>query len=163
MMRVHVEFERGTDFRLTEAELLSRGFGPSPEFGAFVADRAQSNAPADLVGMAVYYEIPFMHTLRPYLMLKWLHVDPKARGIRIGEQLMRALASHAVETGHDQISWFVLPDNVRAQSFYQRLGASEDPKWKRWTLPPSSLRKLSSVQLSSSVFHEDSASDTDLD
>src|SRR3954447_3227113 len=64
LMKGIVAFEGGSDFRLTEAELLRRGFGERPEFGAFVADRGDGR----LAGMAVHYEIPFMHALQPLLM-----------------------------------------------------------------------------------------------
>jgi hypothetical protein len=78
LLRAIVRFERGQNFNLNEAELLRRGFGERPEFGAYVADRGLGL----LAGMAVYYEIPFMHSLQPLLMLKWLYVDPGFRGGR---------------------------------------------------------------------------------
>jgi ribosomal protein S18 acetylase RimI-like enzyme len=138
LMRAIVEFERGRDFRLNEPELLHRGFGERPEFGALVADGGNGR----LTGMAVHYEIPFMHTLQPLLMLKWLYVDPQYRGDRIGLRLMRELALHAEATGHDRFCWFVLNDNLRAQGFYRKLGAITDMEWRRWVLPPSALSLL---------------------
>jgi GNAT superfamily N-acetyltransferase len=125
-----VAYERGTDFRLTEVELLRRGFGERPEFGAFVADRGGGR----LCGMAVHYEIPLMHTLEPLLMMKWLFVDADMRGHGIGRRLMQRMARHAVETGHRKFCWFVLKDNVAAQAFYGELGATSDPEWDRWIL-----------------------------
>ncbi len=75
-----------------------------------------------------------MHTLEPLLMLKWLYVDPAYRGGRVGQKLMRQMALHARATGHAKFCWFVLSDNVPAQSFYNRLGATEDPEWRRWVM-----------------------------
>lgn len=138
LMRAIVSFERGENFNLNEAELLRRGFGERPEFGAYVAD----TGPGSLAGMAVHYEIPFMHTLQPLLMLKWLYVDPEYRGGRVGQRLMRQMALHARGTGHERFCWFVLNDNVLAQSFYRGLGATEDPEWRRWILPSSALNRL---------------------
>jgi ribosomal protein S18 acetylase RimI-like enzyme len=138
LMRALVSFERGQNFNLNEAELLRRGFGERPEFGAYVADRG----PGLLAGMAVYYEIPFMHSLQPLLMLKWLYVDPDFRGERVGQKLMRQMALHARATGHEHFRWFVLNDNALAQSFYRGLGAMEDPEWRRWIMPSSALNKL---------------------
>ncbi len=138
LMRAIVSFERGENFSLNEAELLRRGFGERPEFGAYVADAG----PGSLAGMAVHYEIPFMHTLQPLLMLKWLYVDPDYRGGRVGERLMRQMALHARRTGHERFCWFVLNDNVLAQSFYRGLGAIEDPEWRRWILPANALDRL---------------------
>jgi ribosomal protein S18 acetylase RimI-like enzyme len=138
LMRAIVSFERGQNFSLDEAELLRRGFGARPEFGAYVADAGTGS----LVGMAVHYEIPFMHTLQPLLMLKWLYVDPECRGGRVGQRLMRQMVLHARATGHERFFWFVLNDNVLAQSFYRGLGATEEPEWRRWTMPTDALDRL---------------------
>ncbi len=138
LMRAIVSFERGQNFSIDEAELLRRGFGERPEFGAYVADAGTGS----LAGMAVHYEIPFMHTLQPLLMLKWLYVDPECRGGRVGQRLMRQMALHARATGHERFCWFVLNDNEPAQSFYRGLGATEDPEWRRWIMPASALNRL---------------------
>jgi ribosomal protein S18 acetylase RimI-like enzyme len=138
LMRALVHFERGQNFNLTESELLRRGFGKPPEFGAYVAD-AGSGA---LVGMAIHYEIPFMHTLQPLLMMKWLYVDPEHRGGRVGQRLMQQMALHARSTGHERFYWFVLNDNEPAQSFYRRLGATEDSEWRRWIMPADALSRM---------------------
>jgi diamine N-acetyltransferase len=138
LMRALVSFERGQDFRLDEAALLRLGFGARPEFGAYVADTGAET----LAGMAVHYEIPFMHTLQSLLMMKWLYVDPDWRGARIGQRLMRQMALHARATGHEHFCWFVLNDNLPAQSFYRGLGATEDPEWRRWIMPADALQRL---------------------
>jgi GNAT superfamily N-acetyltransferase len=135
LMQGIVAYERGTDFRLTEAELLRRGFGERPEFGAFVADRGDGR----LAGMAVHYEIPLMHTLQPLLMMKWLFVDADMRGRGIGRLLMQRMARHAKDTGHDKFCWFVLKDNASAQAFYRDVGATPDPDWDRWVLGGAQL------------------------
>jgi ribosomal protein S18 acetylase RimI-like enzyme len=140
LMRAIVGFERGQNFSFDEAELLRRGFGKRPEFGAYVADAGTGTG--SLAGMAVHYEIPFMHTLQPLLMLKWLYVDPECRGGRVGQRLMRQMALHARATGHERFCWFVLNDNMLAQSFYRGLGATEDPEWRRWIMPTNALNRL---------------------
>jgi ribosomal protein S18 acetylase RimI-like enzyme len=138
LMRAIVSFERGQNFNLTEADLIRFGFCTQPAFGAYVADAGTGS----LAGMAVYYEIPFMHTLQPLLMLKWLYVDPEYRGGRVGQRLLRQMALHARAAGHERFCWFVLNDNEPAQSFYQGLGANEDPEWRRWVMPPEALIRL---------------------
>jgi GNAT superfamily N-acetyltransferase len=138
LMRGIVAFERGSDFRLTEAELLRRGFGEHPDFGAFVADRGDGR----LAGMAVHYEIPFMHTLQPLLMMKWLFVDPDVRGRGLGRRLIQRLARHAADAGHDKFSWFVLKDNAAAQAFYRSIDATPDPNWDRWQLGTKAIASL---------------------
>jgi len=138
LMEGIVTFERGSGFRLTEPELLRRGFGERPEFGAFVADRGDGR----LGGMAVHYEIPLMHTLQPLLMMKWLFVDADMRGRGLGRRLMHRMARHAVETGHDKFCWFVLKDNAPAQAFYRDLGATPDPDWDRWQMGSAAVTSL---------------------
>lgn len=138
LMEGIVTYERGSGFRLTEAELLRRGFGERPEFGAFVADRGDGR----LAGMAVHYEIPFMHTLQPLLMMKWLFVDPEMRGRGVGRRLMRRMARHAVDTGHWKFCWFVLKDNAAARTFYGGIGATPDPEWDRWMLGAEAIAAM---------------------
>lgn len=141
LMEGIVTFERGSGFRLTESELLRRGFGERPEFGAFVADRGDGR----LGGMAVHYEIPLMHTLQPLLMMKWLFVDADMRGRGLGRRLMHRMARHAVETGHDKFCWFVLKDNAPAQAFYRDLGATPDPDWDRWQMGSAAVASLAAA------------------
>jgi diamine N-acetyltransferase len=83
-----------------------------------------------------------MHTLQPLLMLKWLYVDPRWRGGRVGRRLMRQMALHARATGHERFCWFVLNDNEAAQAFYRGLGATDDPEWRRWIMPANALDRL---------------------
>jgi GNAT superfamily N-acetyltransferase len=135
LMNGIVTYERGRDFRLEESHLMKRGFGERPEFGAFVADAGDGR----LVGMAVHYEIPFMHTLQPLLMMKWLFVDPDVRSGGVGQKLVQRMARHAKATGHDKFCWFVLKDNLQAQKFYRRMGAVPDPEWDRWMMPADAL------------------------
>jgi len=141
LMEGIVTYERGSDFRLTEGELMRRGFAAPPEFGAFVADAGDGR----LAGMAVHYEIPFMHTLQPLLMMKWLFVDADRRGHGIGRLLMQRMARHAVETGHGKFSWFVLKDNAAAQGFYRGIGATPDPDWDRWLIAGDAIATLAAA------------------
>lgn len=133
-----VLFEGDTDFCLTESDLLNRGFGDKPEFGAIVASYGCNK----LVGIAVHYNIPFMHNLKPSLMLKWLYVDPEQRGKNIGRKLLKGLASYALSKGFNKFNWLVLSKNINAQKFYLSLGAKPDDKWIRWTIPSHKMEDL---------------------
>jgi ribosomal protein S18 acetylase RimI-like enzyme len=137
LMKAIVDFEGGTDFSLTADDLIERGFGTDPEFGAFVADPGNGQ----LLGMAVHYTIPFTHTGRPQFMLKWLYVDPSARSHGVGRLLMDAIIRHAQQHGYDRVAWFVLKNNKRAQEFYRGLGAVPDPDRDRWLLPTNALHQ----------------------
>lgn len=138
LMEAVVIFEGDTDFSLTEIDLLNRGFGDRPEFGAIVAEGTQNQ----LIGIAVHYNIPFMHNHNPSLMLKWLYVDANQRGKNVGRKLLRGLAQYALKYGYNKFNWFVLGTNVDAQRFYQSIGANPDNKWIRWTITPDNMVKM---------------------
>ncbi len=130
MMKALAVFEGYIDdFRVTEETLLARGLGNMPDFGALVATRQGS-----LICYAAYYYIPFTYDLRPTAVLKELYVQPAHRGIGAGEALFRALRGEVEATGAPRLEWLVLPDNIRAQHFYARLGGREDQSWQRWHL-----------------------------
>lgn len=141
LMKAIVQFERGTDFSLTEDYLLRWGFGSTPTFGAFVAEVS----PGRLCGMAVHYLIPFMHTTKPRLMLKWLYTDPEFRGRGVGHSLMGAMARYAEQNGHSGFRWFVLKDNENAQAFYRAVGGRTNPDWDYWHLPGEALSALADL------------------
>ena len=138
LMEAIVIFEGDTDFNLTESELLNRGFSKNPQFGAIVADAGNNK----LIGIAVHYNIPFMHNLKPSLMLKWLYVDANQRGKNIGKRLLKGLAQYALNNGYKKFNWLVLSNNRDAQKFYDRLGGNQDEKWIRWTITPKKMKYL---------------------
>ncbi|MCS3552638.1 ribosomal-protein-alanine N-acetyltransferase [Sphingobacterium sp. JUb20] len=138
LMEAIVVFEGDTDFSLTENDLLKRGFGDRPEFGAIVAQGEKNQ----LIGIAVHYNIPFMHNHKPSLMLKWLYVDTNHRGKSVGRKLLSGLAQYAMKHGYKKFNWFVLGSNVDAQKFYLSIGANPDNKWIRWTITPDNMVQL---------------------
>jgi len=121
------------DFAVTEADLISHGFpldkNKLPSFTAIVAERK-----SELVGYLVYYQIPFTYDLKPTLFIKELYVDKASRGESIGKQLMQAAIADAKEKDCGRMKWDVLSDNIKAQSFYQSLGASFDARWQGYVL-----------------------------
>lgn len=58
------------------------------------------------------------------LYLKELFVTSSARERGVGRALMQALAVSAQERGIRRIDWVTTYDNVKARSFYDRLGAT---------------------------------------
>lgn len=134
LMQGLAAFEMYLDaFAITEDALRQRGFGPNAEFTVLVAFR-KSNA-VQLLGMAVFYVVPFTFTLQPEMILKELYVTQTARGCGVGRQLMRELQLQARQLGCYQIRWLVMAGNRRAASFYASLGARQDDKWENWQLP----------------------------
>ncbi len=120
------------EFRVTESDLIKRGFGDDPEFHALVAQDSQQ--PKALLGMAVFYWVPYTYDLRPDLVLKELFVEAQARSVGVGSALMKQLIRTAKEKGSARIKWLVLKNNAGAQRFYRSHNGNRDEKWENWQL-----------------------------
>ncbi len=133
MMRQLAAFEDYLDdFKVTATDIGQRGLGDNPEFGILVAeDTARGNS---LLGIAVYYVIPYTFDLHPDVVLKELFVAEHARGLGVGRALMKQLSVLASALGARRVRWLVLTNNHNAKSFYASLGAHCDTKWENWQL-----------------------------
>jgi ribosomal protein S18 acetylase RimI-like enzyme len=142
LMRRLAEFEHyDTDFAVTAETLLAQGFEREPpDFHALVSD--DSDSAGALVGMLVYYIIPFTFRARPTLYIKELYVAEPGRGQGIGEALVRAAAGEALALGCATIKWQVADWNTSARAFYEKLGATADHVWVDYALSETALRKL---------------------
>lgn len=142
LMQRLAEFERyDADFAVTAETLIAQGFEREPpDYVALVAE--DPNTTGALSGMLVYYLIPFTFRARPTLYIKELYVAESGRGRGIGEALMRAAAREAVTLGCATIKWQVAEWNTRAQTFYERLGATADHVWVDYALSEAALRTL---------------------
>ncbi|GIF78066.1 GNAT family N-acetyltransferase [Asanoa siamensis] len=78
------------------------------------------------VGYVSALRRPHLWSGTDILALDDLWVRPPARDAGVGRALMVALARHAAPEGHT-ITWSVQPDNIGAQRFYARLGATLRP------------------------------------
>ncbi len=139
-MRALAVFERYLHrFAVTEDVLRELGFRRSPPaFHSLVAEADDGG----LVGLAVYYFIPFTATARPTLFVKELYVAEAARGRGRGARLMQAVAREALRAGCDAVKWQVAPWNEDAIRFYERLGARADHEWLNFGLSEAALRAL---------------------
>ena len=142
LMRRLAEFEGyDSEFAVTAETLLTQGFTRQPpDFYAVVADEAGTTS--GLLGMLVYYLIPFTFRARPTLLVKELYVADYARGLGAGEALMRAAAKAAISHGCATIKWQVADWNTSARAFYERLGGKADPVWVDYALSEPALREL---------------------
>ena len=112
-------------FAITREIVKDSGFRKDPpSFYCIVADYNDS-----IIGMLVYYYLPYTAQNRPAVYMKELYVDENYRGRKIGEQLMTALRKEAEINNCKQIKWTVAPWNKAGQKFYERLGASENTEW----------------------------------
>jgi ribosomal protein S18 acetylase RimI-like enzyme len=65
-----------------------------------------------------------------------LYVAPDARGKGLGTELIRGCEALCAERGVEILEWETAPSNTRAQSVYDRLGASR-AQWLSYTLAVS--------------------------
>src|SRR3954469_15982488 len=126
LMRELAVFEKYDQaFAITEDVLREQGFRRSPpDFECLVAE--QDN---ELVGMAVYYFVPFTYRAKPNLVIKEFYVVESHRSKGIGEHLMRAVAREAARNDCGMIKWWVAKWNDGSIRFYERLGARIDEDW----------------------------------
>lgn len=130
LMKKLAEFEHYIDdFKVTEQELIDRGFSNQPEFFCIVSE-SQNN----LNGYLVYYFIPFTYDLKPTLFIKELYVSSDARGLGIGKSLFKFAIEQAKKHGCGRLKWDVLNDNKNAQHFYKKLGAKHNKQWQGYQL-----------------------------
>ena len=139
LMKGLARFERYIDvFAVTEEKLLEQGFRRSPpDFHCFVAEEAE-----ELIGMVVYYFIPFTAIAKPTLFIKELFVTAEGRGKGTGKMLMKAIAEVAVRKGCGAIKWQVAPWNKDGIRFYEQLGAKTNRDWIDFGMSADAARDL---------------------
>lgn len=106
LMRELAEFERYIDrFAITPDIVAHSGFDKNPpDFYSLAAEEA-----GDIIGIAIYYFLPFTAQNGPAIYLKELYVDARHRGQHVGGQLMQALYAEARRKNCCHIQWTVAP------------------------------------------------------
>jgi GNAT superfamily N-acetyltransferase len=138
-MHALAEFEGYADaFAITEEVLREQGFRQSPP--SFYCLVAEENAA--LVGILVYYFVPFTYRAKLSLIIKELYVTASHRRTGVGNFLMKAAAQEAQGKGCGMIKWWVAKWNGRGIEFYERLGAKIDPDWHEFQMSEEIFRKL---------------------
>jgi len=118
-----------TDFRVTEIDLKTLGFGREPQFDLLVASHD-----GNLGGYAVLVYQRFSYDLTPVATLKELFVAPAYRNTGAGQALFQAVMKTASDYGACRMDWLVLSDNLRAQRFYQQQGGHPSSQWIRYEI-----------------------------
>jgi GNAT superfamily N-acetyltransferase len=96
----------------------------------------------ELVGLLVYYFVPFTYRAKPNVIVKELYVAEGHRSKGIGELLMKAVARRAATTGCGMIKWYVAKWNEPGIQFYERLGAKIDPDWHEFQMTEEAFGEL---------------------
>jgi diamine N-acetyltransferase len=115
------------DFRVTVADLETRGFSNAPQFDLLVACLSHK-----LCGYAVLVYQPFTYDLTPVATLKELYVEADYRGSGAGQALFQAAIQTARNKGANRLNWLVLKHNLPAQQFYQQQGGHQSKNWIRF-------------------------------
>ncbi|MBF4485739.1 GNAT family N-acetyltransferase [Flavobacterium sp. CSZ] len=126
LMRDLAIFEKYIDiFAITPEIVAESGFRKNPpDFYCIVAEQSDK-----ILGMLVYYFLPYTAQHKPAIYMKELYVKEECRGQKIGEQLMDALKKEAKKNNCGQIKWTVAPWNEAGKKFYERLGAKQNIEW----------------------------------
>jgi len=139
LMRELAQFEKYADaFAITEEVLREQGFRRSPpDFHCLVAEEN-----GVLIGLLVYYFVPFTYRAKPNVIIKELYVADEHRSKGVGKLLMKAIATEAEQAGCGLIKWYVAKWNQRGIEFYERLGAKIDPDWHEFQMSEKTFRDL---------------------
>lgn len=111
--------------------------------GLFVAAQGRT-----LVGYALYFYTYSSFIARSALYLEDLFVLDKYRGGGVGFALFRRCVDEAISEGCGRMEWAVLDWNLKAQRFYEKLGAEMMSDWHVYRLDEAKLRNVPRAQLS---------------
>jgi GNAT superfamily N-acetyltransferase len=132
------EYERAAhECLLTEAQLRSALFGPSPALFGHVAEVAGA-----VEGFALWFLNYSTWRGVHGIYLEDLYVRPAHRGGGLGAALLRELASECVRNGYARLEWSVLDWNAPAIGFYESLGAKPMDEWTIYRLTDDALAGL---------------------
>lgn len=131
LMKELAIFEKYIDsFAITPEIVRESGFKKRPQdFYCIVAEDNDK-----IVGMLVYYFLPYTAQNKPAIYMKELYVNENCRGKKIGERLVNALQEEAKLNNCGQIKWTVAPWNEAGKKFYEKLGAKENRDWLNYEL-----------------------------
>lgn len=134
------EYEKLQDeVRATESKLIETLF---PQTGSPAAEVQLAFLDETPVGFALYFSNYSTFLARSGVYLEDLFVVPEARGLGVGEALLRKVAAVAVERGAGRLEWSVLDWNKPAIDFYRRLGANPMSDWTTFRVDGAALQAL---------------------
>ena len=138
LIRELADYERLAHEVTATAEDVSRAlFGERPDAEALLAFHD-----GEPVGFALFFHNYSTFVGRRGLYLEDLFVRPAARGLGIGQALLRRLAAVALERNCGRLEWAVLDWNESAIGFYRSLGAQAMDAWTVYRLDGANLAAL---------------------
>lgn len=133
----HAAFEGVTlDQGPDPAALHAALFGAMPSLVCWVADSG-----GEIFGYATATREFSTWRAVYYLHMDCLYLKPEGRNRRLGESLVRALASDGLRLQCDGMQWQTPSTNLNAAAFYRRIGAQSKDKL-RFYLSDADTRRL---------------------
>lgn len=121
---------------LTVDQLHSDGFGETPKYQLFVAEKS-----GEIVGIALYY-FKYSTWKGQCLYLEDLVVREALRRKKIGKALFEAVAAEAKRLQVPRFEWQVLDWNAPAIAFYTQYNTHFDNTWVNCKLTGEQLQLL---------------------
>jgi GNAT superfamily N-acetyltransferase len=138
LIRELAEYERlAHEVKATAEDVAAALFGERPD-----AESLLAFLDGEPVGFALFFHNYSTFVGRPGLYLEDLFVRPAARGLGIGQALLRRLAGVALERDCGRMEWAVLDWNEPAIGFYHSLGAQAMDAWTVYRLEGPNLAAL---------------------
>jgi GNAT superfamily N-acetyltransferase len=141
------DYERAAEHcLLTTDQLHTALFGPSPALYGHVAEVADENGRATVVGCALWF-LNFSTWRGVHgIYLEDLFVQPAQRGRGLGKELLRTLAEVCVERGYSRLEWSVLDWNTPSIEFYKAAGAVPMDEWTVFRLTDDALTDFAAAR-----------------
>jgi GNAT superfamily N-acetyltransferase len=137
LVRGLAEFERAPEaVRATPDDFRREGFGERPSFRCLLAE-----VDGKAAGFALWFYNFSTWEGRRGIYLEDIFVHDWARGLGLGERLMRRLAQIAIEEGYARLDLWVLHWNP-ARRFYERLGLRHMEEWLPYRVTGEALSRL---------------------
>ncbi len=122
--------------KLTEADVLAHGFGARPCFEALLAE-----LDGQPVGFALFFQNYSSWEGRPGIYLEDLFVEPHARGLGLGRNLVARNAALAERRGCRRVDLAVLDWNP-TREFYHRIGIEHLSEWLPYRMTQAAIAAL---------------------
>lgn len=131
------EYERAPHEVINTVEKMEEdGFGRSPIFGFYVAERDSR-----IIGLSLYYW-RYSTWKGKRLYLEDIIVTESERGKGAGKLLFDRTMEKALEENCTGMMWQVLEWNEPAINFYKKYGAKLDDEWTNCNIEAQQIKKL---------------------
>ena len=122
--------------KMTEADVLAHGFGARPSFETLLAEL--DGRP---VGFALFFQNYSTWEGRPGIYIEDLFVEPPARGLGLGRQLIARIAAVAEARGCRRVDLAVLDWNP-TREFYHQIGIEHQAQWLPYRMTRPAIAAL---------------------